>query len=240
MIQIIPAILIYGNKVARLNKGNINDISLFDESPLDAALHLESGGIKRIHLIDLEGVQKGRVVNLEELRLITGYTELSVDFGGGVTDDDDVRIAFEYGASTIHAASIAAKNRALFSSWIISYGRNKIILSADAIHGKVVTRGWGRQTEIDLMELIEYYHNQGIMYLKCMDIATENATSNPSIDLYNKILNKFPSLKIIACGGITTVDDIQKLQDIGVYGVVFSKALQEGKIKLEELKKFLI
>lgn len=239
MIEIIPAISIYGNKVARINNGNIHNITRYDEPPLDMAQRFEDNGIKRIHMIDLEGAQKGRVANVHVLELIAGYTGLKIDFGGGITDDDDVRLAFEHGATTVHAASKAAKDKEMFSSWIISYGRNKIILSADSVDEKIVTLGWSKSTGIDLMDLIEYYHDQGIKYLKCTDVPVDGSMSGPSIDLYNKILNKFPAIQLMASGGIHSVEDIERLQDIGVYGVILAKALYEDRIKLKELERFI-
>jgi phosphoribosylformimino-5-aminoimidazole carboxamide ribotide isomerase len=240
MIQIIPAISVVGLKVARVNHCDLDNLTFYEEAPLDMAIRLEKHGIKRVHLIDLKGAQRGRVVNTEVLEMISGYTKLTIDFGGGVTDDDDVKLAFEHGASTIHAATIAVKDREMFSSWIISYGRNKVILSADSIDGKVSTRGWGKKTDVDLMELIEYYHHHGIMYVKCTDIVRDGQLAGPSFDLYKRILNKFPDLKLIASGGVQSVDDIDKLQDLGVYGVIFAKAFYEGQIQLNDLQKFLI
>ena len=240
MIEIIPAISIFGNKVARINNGDIHNITRYEETPLDMAQRFEDGGIKRIHLIDLEGAQKGRVVNVHVLETIAGYTNLQIDFGGGITDDDDVRLAFEHGATAIHAATLAARDKDMFSSWIISYGRKKIILSADAVNEKIVTRGWSTKSEIDLMELIEYYHDQGILYLKCTDIQVDGTMAGPTIALYNKIRNKFPALNLMASGGIHTLEDIEKLQDIGVYGVIFAKALYEDKIKIKDLERFMI
>jgi phosphoribosylformimino-5-aminoimidazole carboxamide ribotide isomerase len=240
MIQIIPAISIIGNKVARMNQCNLEDVTLYDENPLDMALKFQDNGIKRLHLIDLEGARKGRVVNVHILERIAGYTDLKIEFGGGITEDDDIRLVFENGAEMVHAATVAAKNPELFSSWIISYGRNKIMLSVDSIEGKIATKGWYRNTEIEVMEMVEYYHTQGILYIKCTDIATDGQMSGPPFDLYKNLLNKFPDIKIIASGGVRSVDDIDKLQDLGVYGVIFAKAYYEGKIKLKELQKFLL
>lgn len=240
MIQIIPAISIIGNKVARMNECNLDNISLYEETPLDMALKLQDNGIKRVHLIDLDGAKKGRVVNTHILEMIAGYTDLTIEFGGGITEDDDIRLAFENKADMIHAATVAAKNRELFSSWIISYGRNKIMLSVDSIDGKIATKGWFNRTEIDVMELIEYYHTQSIMYVKCTDVARDGQLGGPPYELYKKILNKFPDIKLIASGGVRSVEDIEQLQDLGVYGVIFAKAYYEGKIKLNELQKFLL
>jgi phosphoribosylformimino-5-aminoimidazole carboxamide ribotide isomerase len=240
MIEIIPAISIYGNKIARLHDGNVNNISFYEETPLDLAKRFEDSGIRRINLIDLEGSEKGKITNIHVLERIAGYTNLSIDFGGGITTDDYLRSAFEYGATAVHAASIAAKDTELFSSWIISFGRNKIILSTDSLNGKIVTKGWSKNTDIDVFELIKLYHDNGILYLKSTDISVDDTLKGPSIDHYNKILNLFPSLKVMASGGISSIEQIEKLQDIGVYGVIFAKAFYEGKIKLKDIEKFLI
>ena len=223
-----------------MNKCSLDDVSLYDENPLDMALHFQDNGIKKIHLIDLEGAKKGRLDNVAVLEMIAGYTDLQIEFGGGITEDDDIRLAFENGAHLVHAATVAVQNRELFSSWIISYGRNKIMLSADAIDGKIATKGWYKNTQIDLMELIEYYHNQSIMYVKCTDIARDGALSGPPFELYKKILNKFPDIKLIASGGIRSVEDIEQLQELNVYGVIFAKAFYEGKIQIKDLQRFLI
>ncbi|HEY8401586.1 MAG TPA: 1-(5-phosphoribosyl)-5-[(5-phosphoribosylamino)methylideneamino] imidazole-4-carboxamide isomerase [Cytophagaceae bacterium] len=240
MIEIIPAISIVANKVARYNHCDINDVTVYEEAPLDMAKKFEDHGIKRLHLIDLDGAKSGKLENVHVLEMIAGFTNLTIDFGGGISYDDDVRFAFENGASTIHAASVAVKDREMFSSWVISYGRNKVILAVDAINEKVATRGWSRSTDINLMELLEYYHNQGVMYVKCTDIGKDDQLSGPSFDLYKKILNKFPDIKLFASGGVTSVEDIERLQDLGVYGVIFAKAYYEGKIKLKDLEKFLV
>lgn len=238
MIQIIPSISYVGNKVARMDLFTPEkNVTKYDETPLDLALRLEDAGIKRVHLIDLEGAKKGRVKNIDVLEAISGYTELTIEFGGGITDDDDVRIAFENGADMIHAASVATSNKDLFSSWIISYGRNKIMLSVDSLHGKAATKGWSNNTDIDCDDLIEYFHNQSIMYVKLTDIGREFG-SEPSFDLFKKTLNKFPDLKLIAGGGVRSIDDIDRFQDLGVHGVLLGRSLFDEVIKLEDLKKF--
>ncbi|MFN3406065.1 MAG: HisA/HisF-related TIM barrel protein [Cytophagaceae bacterium] len=239
MIQIIPAISIYGLKVARLHHHDLNDVVMYEEMPLDLAIKFEQHGIKRVHIIDLEGAKKGRVVNVDVIEMIKGYTNLEVDFGGGISEDDDIRIAFEYGASSVHAATIAATNRELFSSWIISYGGNRIMLSADCINGKISTKGWTKNTDIDIKDHIRYYYEQGVQMVKVTDIGLDGKLEGPAFDLYKELIQEFPDIKLIASGGVRSVEDIDRLQDIGVYSVIFAKAMYEGKIKLEELGRFL-
>lgn len=216
MIEIIPSISVIGNKIGRFHNNDLDKIVIYDEAPLEAALRFQDHGIKRVHVLDLEGARRGRIINTHVLESIAGYTDLKIDFGGGITFDDDVRVAFEYGASMINAASIAVSNRELFSSWLISFGRKKIILSIDVTDEIVHTRGWAKRTNIHMMEMLEYYHDRGIYYVKCSDINRDGALTGPSFDLYKKILNKFPDIHLMASGGIQSVDDISRLQDLGV------------------------
>lgn len=240
MIEIIPSISVIGNKIARFHNNDRSKIEIYDQAPLEAALRFQDHGIKRLHLLDLEGARKGQIVNTHVLESLAAYTDLIIDFGGGICYDEDVRIAFEYGADKINAASVAVSDRDLFSSWIVSFGRNKIILSVDVTNEIVHTRGWATRTDIQLMEILEYYNCNGIHYVKCSDINKDGKLSGPSFDLYKKILKQFPDFYLIASGGVQSIRDIEMLEDLGVHGVIFSKAYYEGKIKLKELEKFLI
>jgi phosphoribosylformimino-5-aminoimidazole carboxamide ribotide isomerase len=172
--------------------------------------------------------------------MIAAYTSLAVDFSGGIYTDSDVRIAFESGARYITAASVAAKERNFFSSWIVSYGREKIALAADTQDDKIMTSGWQRNTNIDVMEHIEYYANRGIKYVKCTDVSRHGKLAGPSFDLYQKILERFPDIYLIASGGVGSVEDIVKLEEMGVHAVMFSTAYYEGKIDLKELEKIMV
>jgi phosphoribosylformimino-5-aminoimidazole carboxamide ribotide isomerase len=238
-IEVIPCISVYENKIARFHNNDQEKVLFYDQLPLDVALKFQDHGIKRVHILDLEGARRGRVVNTNILELISGYTDLTIDFGGGISYDDDIRAAFEHGAEMVNAASVAVNNQDLFSSWIISFGRKKIILSIDVTGETVHTRGWVKKSQVNLNEMLSYYQDHGIYYVKCSDINKDGKLSGPSFELYSKILKEFPDIYLIASGGVQSVDDIKKLQDIGVHGVIFAKAFYEGKIKLKELESFL-
>ncbi len=240
MIQIIPSISIYKGKCVKVAPGDFDHPVVYDASPIELAQTFEDHGIKRVHLIDLDGARKGSVVNYNILRMIAAYTNLEVDFTGGVYTDSDIRIAFENGAKYVTAASVAATERNFFSSWIVSYGRQKIVLAADTQDRKVMTKGWRKNTGIDLMEHIEYYVNRGIKYVKCTDISRDGTMMGPSFELYQDILNAFPDIYLMASGGISSIQDIIKLDEIGVHGAMFGKAYYEGKIDLKELEKVLV
>jgi phosphoribosylformimino-5-aminoimidazole carboxamide ribotide isomerase len=239
MIQIIPSIAIYQGKCVKVPPGDFEHPVVYGDSPIEVAQTLEDHGIKRVHLIDLDGAKQGGVVNYNALKMMTGYTDLSIDFSGGIQTDSDVRLAFESGAKFITSATIAAKERTFFAGWLVTYGRERVVLAADSKKGKIVTGGWMRETEIDLMELIGYYYERGIKYVKCTDVNRDGTLEGPAIELYKQILQEYPELCLLASGGVRSVADIDKLAEIGVYGVLFGKAYYEGKIDLKDLRQYL-
>ena len=240
MIQIIPSITVMKGRTARLTQGDYNRETVYDQSPLEVAKQFEDAGVSKIHLVDLEGARRGASINFEVLDAITGHTDLEVSFSGGLYTDGDIIKAYEYGANNIIAATIAAYRPEYFASWIVSYGRERITLGADSINGKVAIRGWQKDTEIDLFEHIDYFFNRGLKYVKTTDIPKHGTMTGPSIELYQEILRRFPDICLLASGGVRSVDDIDKLRDLGVWGVVFGKAFYEGAITLKELEQYLV
>ena len=239
MIQIIPSIAILNGKVIRLQQGDFAREKVYDESPIDLAKNFEDHGIEVIHLVDLDGARRGQPKNYHILEAIAGHTNLKVDFSGGIHTDGDISKAYEYGARYITAASVAVTNKELFASWIISYGREKITLGADARDEKIAIRGWERNTDLDIMDHIEYFYSRGLKYVKTTDIEREGVLNGPSFDLYEGIINEFPDICVLASGGVRNIEDIDRLNDMGVFAVIIGKALYDGHIKLSELDKFL-
>ncbi len=239
MIQIIPSISVYQGKCVKVPPGDFEHPVIYGDSPVEVAQAFEEHGIRRIHLVDLDGARKGSVVNFSVLRMIAGYTSLSVDFSGGIHTSEDVQLALQNGATYVAAASVAATNCQEFASWIETHGKDRIVLTADSINGKIITRGWQQNTQIDLFELISYYYTLGIKYVKCTDVGRDGRMAGPAIDLYKQILAQFPDICLLASGGVHSVADIDKLALAGVYGVIFGKAYYEGKIKLEDLRHYL-
>ncbi len=240
MIQIIPSIAVIDGKTIRLQQGDFNKEKVYNESPMDVAKRFEDAGIKQIHLVDLDGARRGSPVNYAILETIAGHTDLKVDFTGGISTDGDISKAYEYGATYITAASVAVTRKELFASWIISYGRENITLGADALNGTIRFKGWQKKAEIDVFEHIDYFYSRGLKYVKTTDISKDGIQEGPSFDLYEEIIRRFPGICVLASGGIRSTDDIQRLEDIGVWGVIFGKAYYEGNLKLEDLKKFLV
>lgn len=239
MIELIPAIDLIDGKCVRLTQGDYGQKTVYNENPLEVAKQIEGAGIKRLHLVDLDGAKQKKIVNHKVLETITSGTSLHVDFGGGLQSDEDLNIAFQSGAKQITGGSIAVKNTELFSNWITKFGTEKIILGADCKSGMIAISGWQETTEISVFKLIEDYLQKGIQYCICTDVAKDGLLQGPSFELYKEIMTRFPSLKLIASGGVTSIDDIEKLNDMGIYGAIIGKAFYEGRIKLEDLKKFL-
>ena len=232
MIDIIPAIDIIEGKCVRLSQGDYTQKTVYNDSPLEVAKSFEEIGVKRLHLVDLDGAKAQHIVNYRVLEKITSNTSLIVDFGGGLKSDEDLKIAFDCGAAMITGGSIAVKNPAIFTSWIEKFGAEKIILGAD-VHGeKIAVGGWQETTAINLFPFLENYTNKGIGKVICTDISRDGMLQGVAVALYTKILEKFPGLHLIASGGVGSEKDIEDLNNVGIPAVITGKAIYEGKINL--------
>ncbi|MDN3670262.1 1-(5-phosphoribosyl)-5-[(5-phosphoribosylamino)methylideneamino]imidazole-4-carboxamide isomerase [Echinicola jeungdonensis] len=238
-MEIIPAIDIIGGKCVRLTQGDYDQKKEYADNPLEIAKQFEQAGIRRLHLVDLDGAKAKTIVNKAVLENITSNTRLKVDFGGGVQSDETIQMAFEAGASQVTGGSIAVKNPRLFESWIKDHGPEKIILGADAKNRKIAISGWEETTEADVIDFIKNYHAKGIRYVICTDVAKDGLLQGPSIELYKEILQEIPGIKLIASGGVSQVKDLEDLEKAGVYGTILGKAFYEGRVTLEQMAAFV-
>jgi phosphoribosylformimino-5-aminoimidazole carboxamide ribotide isomerase len=238
MIDIIPAIDLIDGKCVRLSQGDYNLKTVYNENPLEVARMFEDAGIKRLHLVDLDGAKANHIVNHKVLESIAGKTKLIIDFGGGLKSDDDVRIAFQSGASMITGGSIAVKNPDLFNSWLQFYGNEKVILGADVKNEKIAVNGWLETSDADLIPFIENYKQKGIKKVICTDISKDGMLEGTATKLYQKILNFIPDIYLIASGGLSSIADIELLIESNVPAVITGKAIYEGRITLKELSKY--
>lgn len=238
-ITIIPAIDLIDAKCVRLSQGDYNQKTVYNENPLEVAKMFEDAGISRLHLVDLDGAKAKHIVNWKVLETIASKTSLTIDFGGGLKTDEDLRVAFESGAQMVTGGSIAVKDRTTFESWIGKFGSEKIILGADAMNGKIAVSGWQEDSGEDIIPFIKGYVQEGISKVISTDISRDGMLTGPSIELYAEIQKNFPELELIASGGIAVMDDIIKLDEMGVPGVITGKAIYENKISLEEISKFI-
>lgn len=239
MIEIIPAIDIIDGKCVRLSQGDYDQKKVYNENPSEVAKMFEDAGVRRLHLVDLDGAKAQHIVNYKVLESITSKTNLVVDFGGGLKSDDDLRIAFECGASMVTGGSIAVKNPDVFLSWIEKFGAEKIILGADVKDEKIAVGGWIETTDLSLIPFIKKFKEKGIDKVICTDISKDGMLQGASNELYKKVLDNFPDLYLVASGGVSCMDDIKALNDANVPAVITGKAIYEGKIKLTEIASFL-
>ncbi|MDQ3142700.1 MAG: 1-(5-phosphoribosyl)-5-[(5-phosphoribosylamino)methylideneamino]imidazole-4-carboxamide isomerase [Bacteroidota bacterium] len=235
-MRIIPAIDIIDGKCVRLAKGDYATKKIYNENPLEVALMFEDIGIKYLHLVDLDGAKAGQILNHKTLETIASKTNLHIDFGGGIQSEADVRIAFKSGAKQITVGSIAAQNKVLMLEWLQKYGADKIILGADCKRRKIATNGWLESSELDIISFIQEYEEKGIKYSIVTDIDKDGMLSGPSFPLYTEILTK-TKIRLIASGGITTIEDVIKLKELGCEGAIIGKAIYEGTIDLKALSE---
>jgi len=235
-MRIIPAIDIIDGKCVRLSKGDYNTKEIYNESPLEVAKEFEDNGIQFLHVVDLDGAKSNRIINYKILELIATQTKLKIDFGGGLKTEEDLKIAFECGANQITGGSIAAKNPTIFKSWIAKYGSKKIILGADCSNRKIATNGWLEISDKDVVDYIKSYEIVGIRNVICTDISKDGMLQGTSNELYTEILQK-TTVNLIASGGVSSIDDLIKVKEIGCEAVIIGKAIYKRKITLKELQQ---
>lgn len=240
MIELIPAIDIIDGKCVRLTQGDYDSKKVYNEDPLEVAKSFEGCGLKRLHVVDLDGAREGRIINYRILERIAVNTSLYIDFGGGLKCDKDLEIAFDCGAQMITGGSIAVKSPEVFDEWLKRFGNERIILGADAKNEKIAVGGWQETTTKDLIPFMEEYHNKGITKVICTDISRDGMLQGPSTALYKKIREALPDIYLIASGGIGSVQDIEELDNAGIPAVIFGKAVYEGRITWQELEKMSI
>ncbi len=235
MIDLIPAIDIIDGKCVRLVKGDYAQQKVYHEDPLVVAKEVEALGVSRLHVVDLDGAKSQHVVNLGVLRRIAESTDLTIDFGGGIKSDDDLDRVFDSGASMVTIGSIAVTRPQTMCRWIERYGADRIILGADVRDGKIAVNGWKEDSDVDLCSFLDFYIEKGIKKILCTDISKDGTLRGPAHELYKQILSNYPSLYLIASGGVASDEDIIKLNDESVPAVVFGKAYYEGKVNIKYL-----
>ncbi|TCJ13760.1 1-(5-phosphoribosyl)-5-[(5-phosphoribosylamino)methylideneamino]imidazole-4-carboxamide isomerase [Flaviaesturariibacter flavus] len=238
MMEIIPAIDIIEGKCVRLTHGDYAQKKIYNEHPLEVARQFEDAGLRRLHLVDLDGAKAGAVKNWKVLESIAGKTRLVVDFGGGIKSEADVKIVFECGAKLATVGSVAVKDEAEFLLWLERYGPEAFLLGADVRDEKITVSGWLEKTDIWVYDFIRQYVDRGLRQVFCTDVSKDGALKGPAIELYTNIVSKFPELHFIASGGVASIDDLHRLAEAGCKGVIIGKAIYEGRIALKDLKAF--
>ena len=239
MIEILPAIDIIEGKCVRLTKGDYDTKKVYNDDPLEVAKMMEANGMRRLHVVDLDGAKSQHIVNYNIIERIADHTSLVIDFGGGIKTDEDIDIAFGSGASLVTVGSVTVKEPELFGEWLEKYSPAKVILGADVKNGLISINGWKEEAGDQLMPFLERYINKGVENVLCTDISKDGMLEGPATELYSEIMKQFPDIHLIASGGVSCIEDIEALDKAGIPAVVFGKALYEGKIKMEELKPYL-
>ncbi|MFZ9660704.1 MAG: 1-(5-phosphoribosyl)-5-[(5-phosphoribosylamino)methylideneamino]imidazole-4-carboxamide isomerase [Chitinophagaceae bacterium] len=240
MIEIIPAIDIIDGKCVRLTQGDYSQKTVYHENPLEIAIMFESCGIKRLHLVDLDGAKKGSVVNWKTLEKIATSTNLLIDFGGGIKLEDDLKKVLDSGAKWATIGSLAVKSPELFSEWLIKYQPSSFFLGADVRDEKLAVSGWMETTDEDIFSFVDSYVSLGLNYIFCTDISKDGKLDGPSIALYQKLKKHNPNYKLVASGGVSSISDIPALEQAGCNGVIIGKAIYENRISMEDLQKLLV
>ena len=237
-MQIIPAIDIIEGKCVRLTEGDYAQKKIYNEDPLEVAKAFEGIGLMRLHLVDLDGAKAGQVVNWKVLEKIANNTELKIDFGGGIKTEAALKTVLDTGATYATIGSLAVKNELLFQEWIARFGAKVFMLGADVLEEKIAIGGWLEKTEISVFDFMKSYIDKGVKQIFCTDIKKDGKLQGPSIELYQKIIEQFPNLQLIASGGVSSLDDLIKLEEIGCSAAIVGKAIYENKITISELANF--
>ncbi len=236
-MDIIPAIDIIDGKCVRLTKGDYNICKTYSDNPLDMALQFQDAGIRRLHLVDLDGARSKHIVNYPTLESIATHTDLTIDFGGGIKARTDLETALGCGAQMVTVGSTAVEHPELMQEWISEFGQEHIILGADARDGKISVNGWKEDSAIELDDFIGDYMKKGISKVLCTDINKDGMLQGPSVELYRQLLAKFPDIYLIASGGVSSVDDLMRLKEAGLPAAIVGKAYYEGRITLQQLSE---
>ena len=239
MIELIPAIDIIDGKCVRLTRGDYGQKKAYGD-PLEMAKKFEGHGLRRLHLVDLDGAREQRVVNYRILEQIASQTSLVIDAGGGLRSDEDLHIVFQSGASMVTGGSIAVRDRERFLGWLSLYGPERIILGADSRDGKVAVSGWNETTGQDLQEFISSFRSEGIEKVICTDIERDGMLEGPSTELYRVLKKEMEGLYLVASGGISRMEDVEELEEADIDGVIIGKAIYEGKLTLKTLESFIL
>jgi phosphoribosylformimino-5-aminoimidazole carboxamide ribotide isomerase len=239
-MRIIPAIDIIDGKCVRLTKGDYATQKTYNEDPLEVAKAFEDSGVSSLHVVDLDGAKAKSIVNHKVLENLATHTDLKIDFGGGLKSDADLKIAFECGAHQITGGSIAVKQADTFKKWIKQYGSDKIILGADVKEDRIAVSGWTETSEEQIVPFIKKYQGEGIQYVICTDISRDGMLEGPAFSLYQSLFSECPTIKLIASGGVSDIQELPQLANLGCEGVIIGKAIYEKKISLKSLEKFIV
>ena len=240
MMELIPAIDLIDGRCVRLTQGDYDIKKVYDHSPVEMAKMYAGCGVKRLHVVDLDGAKAKEPCNLRVLEKLAAETSLDIEWGGGIKSGDALRMAINAGANRVICGSVAVDNSELFASWLQEYGAGHVILGADVRGRNVATHGWLKESEVSIDAIIEQFLPFGLKQLICTDISKDGMLQGPNFALYTELKEKYPMVDTTLSGGISSMDDICKAQELGLHSVIIGKAIYEGRITLKELEQWLL
>ena len=239
-MEIIPAIDIFKGKCVRLEKGDFSKKKVYAEDPLKVARAFQKAGIKKVHIVDIDGAKEGKVKNWKTIEKLAKFTRLTLQVGGGFRTQGDIQRLLRLGPHEISLGTIALEAPQKLKKFLKKFGNDKIIADIGLKKRQVYVYGWQRKkTKMDLQSVLYMFSELGVKTVICTDIERDGTLSGPSFSLYRTIIEKFPNFKIIASGGVRSIGDLKKLSKIGAAGAIIGKAIYEKKISLKDLKPFL-
>ena len=239
-MELIPAIDLIDGRCVRLTQGDYAQTKIYDEDPVEVARRYADCGIRRLHIVDLDGAKAKAPCNLRVLERVATATSLDIEWGGGIKDTDALRSAVNAGASRIICGSIAVDDAPLFAQWLQEYGAERMILGADVRNGKVATHGWLKDGGVGVEELVEKFLPDGLSQIICTDISCDGMLQGPKCPLYTELQQRFPTVDVTLSGGISSMNDIDRAYEEGIRAVIIGKAIYEGRITLKDLERWLL
>ena len=238
MMEIVPAIDMIEGRCVRLSQGDFNKSKEYDASPLEMAKRYEDVGVRRLHLVDLDGARAGIPQNLRNLEQIASATSLEVEWGGGVRSRESIASVLNAGAAGVICGSLALQEPRLFSAFLKEYGEERIILGADISGGKIATKGWLALSSTTIEEVIELFLKDGLKRVICTDISKDGMLQGPAVELYSALMERFPAMHLTASGGVGSMADLENLEAAGVPAAIVGKAIFEERITLKEIERW--
>lgn len=240
MIELIPAIDIIGGRCVRLSQGDYERQTTYDAEPADMVKRFADCGVKRVHVVDLDGAKAAQPENLPTLEKMAGIDGVSIEWGGGLKTETAVRQVFDAGAAYAIVGSVAAKQPDLFTTWLNAFGAERMLLGADVREGKVSVSGWQEDLNLGIEALIDTFQPHGLRQVICTDISRDGMLQGPSFDLYTQLQAAYPDIDFTVSGGISSMDDIRRLDSLNLRKVIIGKAIYEGRISLKEIETYII
>jgi phosphoribosylformimino-5-aminoimidazole carboxamide ribotide isomerase len=243
-VQLIPAIDLREGRCVRLYQGDFDRQTVYSDSPAEVAKDFQRMGLGALHLVDLDGARQGSQNNSATIREIADNCDLAIQLGGGIRDTDTLGQWLSRGIRRCVIGSLAVLEPDRVCSWFGHFGSDCIVLALDVRLGddgepRLATDGWTRTSDTTLWDCIDTYREVGLCRVLCTDISRDGALSGPNVELYRKVLKRYPGIELQASGGIRHADDLRALRDIGVHAAIAGRALLDGRISDQEVVSFL-